>query len=64
VKPQVPEKEVVPTKSVDEPTAEEMAMIDDAITLGRARDKYYGTHGWLVIRLTGHSEPWRDFLYK
>lgn len=62
IKPQVHDTEVAPTKSIDEPSAEEMALIDEAIAAGRARDKYYGTHGWLVIRPSGHSEPWRDFL--
>ncbi|MBR8835772.1 MAG: hypothetical protein DSM106950_17575 [Stigonema ocellatum SAG 48.90 = DSM 106950] len=64
IKPQVRDTEVEQALSIDEPTAEEMALIDDAIANGRARDKYYGTHGWLVIRLSGHSEPWKDFLYK
>ncbi|MBR8841059.1 MAG: hypothetical protein DSM106950_45700, partial [Stigonema ocellatum SAG 48.90 = DSM 106950] len=64
IKPQVLEKEVEQAKGIDEPTDEEMALIDSAIANGRARDKYYGTHGWLVIRSSGHSEPWRDFLYK
>jgi len=54
----------MPTKTIDEPSALEMALIDEAITNGRARDKYYGTQGWLVIRLTGHSQAWRDFLYR
>ncbi|MBR8840431.1 MAG: hypothetical protein DSM106950_42215 [Stigonema ocellatum SAG 48.90 = DSM 106950] len=68
IKPQVLEKEVSMASDqalgIDEPSVEEMALIDDAIASGRAKNKYYGTHGWLVIRLTGHSEPWRDFLYK
>ena len=64
IKPLVLEKEAVPTKTIDEPTDEEMALIDEAIANGRAKDKYYGTHGWLVVRLTGHSQAWRDFLYK
>ncbi|MBR8840418.1 MAG: hypothetical protein DSM106950_42145 [Stigonema ocellatum SAG 48.90 = DSM 106950] len=63
IKPQVRDTEVVQALGVDEPSVEEMALIDDAIASGRAKNKYYGTHGWLVIRLTGHSEPWRDFLY-
>ena len=49
---------------IDEPTAEEMALIDNAIANGRARAKYCGSLGWLVIRPSGHSEPWRDFLEK
>ncbi|MBR8836970.1 MAG: hypothetical protein DSM106950_23940 [Stigonema ocellatum SAG 48.90 = DSM 106950] len=64
IKPQVRDTEVEPAKGIDEPSAEEMALIDDAIANGRARNKYYGTYGWLVIRSSGHSESWRDFLYK
>ncbi|MBR8838327.1 MAG: hypothetical protein DSM106950_31075 [Stigonema ocellatum SAG 48.90 = DSM 106950] len=61
---QVCESRSESAKGIDEPSALEMALIDEAIANGRARDKYYGTYGWLVIRLTGHSQAWRDFLYR
>jgi len=37
IKPQVLEKEVEQAKGIDEPSAEEMALIDEAIASGRAR---------------------------
>ena len=39
-----------------------MALIDDAIATGRAKDKYYGSLGWLVIENNGHTAPWQQFL--
>jgi hypothetical protein len=57
-------EQVVSTHSVDEPSAEEMALIDNdnAIATGRAKDKYYGSLGWLVIENNNHTAPWRQFL--
>ncbi len=54
--------EQVPTHGVDEPSAEEMALIDEALANGRAKDKYYGSLGWLVIENNGHTAPWQQFL--
>ncbi len=51
----VAEQVLVPQRGIDEPSAEEMALIDEAIATGRARDKYYGSLGWLVIRPSGKS---------
>lgn len=58
----VVEQVLVPTHGVDEPSAEEMALIDDALANGRAKEKYCGSLGWLVIENNGHTAPWRQFL--
>ena len=55
-------EQVMPTQGMDEPSAEEMALIDEAIATGRAKDKYYGSLGWLVIENNGHTAPWQQFL--
>lgn len=58
----VVEQVLIPQPNIDKPSAEEMALIDDAIATGRVRDKYYGSLGWLVIENNGHTAPWQQFL--
>ena len=54
--------EQVVATNIHEPTALEMALIDEAIANGRAQDKYCGSLGWLVIENNGHAAPWQQFL--
>ncbi len=46
----VVEEVLTPQLGINEPSALEMALIDDAIASDRARDKYYGSLGWLGKR--------------
>ena len=55
-------EQVMPTHGVDKPSAEEMGLIDEAIANGRAKEKYCGSLGWLVIENNGHTAPWQQFL--